>query len=279
MNGGPVRVASRAAMFLALTGLLLPFYLAGFALGRAARRRVAGWWFAGCRDIAGLRVRLTGRPATAAGTLYVVNHASYLDILVLGGLLDAAFVAKAEVSRWPLFGLLARLSGTEFISRRPSAARRVRDRLAERLDKGERLILFPEGTSSDNGRVLPFRSSFFDAARGERAVQPVTLAYVRDGSGRALDAEGRAAFAWFGAMELLPHLLGVFARDGVEVEIMFHPPVAAPMFPDRKALAAHCEAAVADGLAGLVAGRRRGEALWPGDRAAEAPGHFLYAIG
>lgn len=279
MNGAPAKVALRATLFLGLTGVLLPVYLAVMPFGKGARHRVAAWWFSGCRDIVGLRLRLSGRPSTAAGTLYVANHASYLDILVLGGLLEAAFVAKAEVARWPLFGFLARLSGAEFISRRPSASRRVRDRLADRLAGGERLILFPEGTSSDNSLVLPFRSSSFDAVKGDRPVQPVTIAYVRDEAGRALDGEGRKAYAWFGDMELLPHLLGVFGRDGVEVEIVFHPPVGAATFADRKALAAHCERAVANGLSSLLAGTRRGEALWPGDRPSQALVHSLYAIG
>ncbi|MEO5336445.1 MAG: 1-acyl-sn-glycerol-3-phosphate acyltransferase [Magnetospirillum sp. WYHS-4] len=271
------RVLRRGALFLGLTGLLLPVYLAVLPFG--ARRRVAALWFSGCCDILGIALRVSGRPSEAAGTLYVANHASYLDILVLGRLLDAAFVAKAEVARWPLFGIIAHLGGTVFVSRRRAAAGKESERMAARLSGGERLVLFPEGTSSDGNRVLPFRSGLFAATEGRRMVQPVSLAYTRHGDGRPLAAEDRPAFSWFGDMELLPHLIGVLGRDGVEVEVLFHPPVAASAFADRKTLAGRCEATVGGGLDDLLAGRRRGAALLPGERPVEPCTSGIYAIG
>ena len=123
----------------------------------------------------------------------------------------ASFIAKTEVAGWPLFGWLARLQRSVFIDRRARSTAHQRDSIAARLAAGEALILFPEGTSGDGNRLLPFKSALFSVAdhapatAGAVTVQPVSIAYTRlDGMplGRAL----RPFFAWYGSMSLAPHL-------------------------------------------------------------------------
>lgn len=221
--------------------------------GRAMPNRIALLWNRlGCR-ICGLRLWVNGEPSREDGLVYVANHVSYLDIPVLGSLVDATFVAKSEVSGWPLFGLLARLQRTVFVSRNLRRANADIGKLRTRLDGGERLIVFPEGTSSDGRHVLPFKTSLFGAVHDRDGdarywVQPVSIAYPRYADGRPLILGLQDHYAWYGEMTLLDHLLGVFALKGALVEVTFHPPVRADQFEGRKQLAEHCETVVADGV-------------------------------
>ena len=121
-----------------------------------------------CRLI-GLRVRVIGpaahRTADGRPIVFVSNHSSWLDMLVLGGRLEACFIAKEEVARWPIIGVVARLGRTVFMSAAgaPRSAGSATT-CAARLAGGDNLILFPEGTTSDGSRVMPFRSAFLSVA-------------------------------------------------------------------------------------------------------------------
>ena len=238
----------RLLLYLGLTLVLLPVQLLFLAVTPRLARRLPRLHHRLTTRIIGMRVVCAGRPAEEPGTLFVSNHVSYFDIIALGSVLDAHFVAKSEVSGWPLFGLLAKLSGTVFIERRGSRARRQIDQLWRRLENGERLIIFPEGTSSDGSRVLPFKSSLFGAVeRKDAIVQPVSIRYTRI-NGMPLGRALRPLYAWYGAMELVPHLLEALSRGSIEVTIAFHPLLCASDFPDRKGLSRHCHARVADGV-------------------------------
>jgi 1-acyl-sn-glycerol-3-phosphate acyltransferase len=152
-----VLASLRALALLAWTGILLPPCLSWWMLCGRAPRRIVRLWHRGCCRIAGLQVRVRGAPEVRGPTLFVANHVSYLDIVVLGSLVDATFVAKSEIAVWPLIGLLARIGRTVFIHRRAAYCAGQCDALAARLEAGQSLILFAEGTSSDGGRVLPSR--------------------------------------------------------------------------------------------------------------------------
>lgn len=142
---------ARTLALLAWTGILLLPALSCHAVTGRTPRRLARAWHRGCCAIVGLRIRVRGAPATTGSTLLVANHVSYLDIVILGSLVDAGFVAKAEVARWPLIGLIGRIGGTIFVERRTSCSAGQRDQIARRLAVGDDLILFAEGTSSDGG--------------------------------------------------------------------------------------------------------------------------------
>ncbi|MFO1105120.1 MAG: lysophospholipid acyltransferase family protein [Amaricoccus sp.] len=248
---GRLRVAWRAPLALLLTAVAFAIFLALRGIDRLARERlpalapfaVQGWAMLAL-PLLGLRLRRTGEPMHHRGAL-VANHASWIDIVALQRATRAFFVSKAEVAGWPGIGQIGRAIGTEFIERRPVEAKRQTERLHARLRRGDRLCLFPEGTSSDGQRVLPFKSSLFavffapDLA-GMLWVQPVTLRYVpRAGLPRDF-------YGWWGEMDFGAHLMAVLALSrGGAVEIRFHPPLQPAAFPDRKTLAAAAETAVA----------------------------------
>jgi 1-acyl-sn-glycerol-3-phosphate acyltransferase len=257
MRLGSVAVATfRLALYLGWTVVLLPVQVLAVNIPGRLKKRLPRFYHRSLWGPIGLDVRVRGTANPAEPTLFVANHTSYLDITVLGGLIEGCFVAKREVAGWPLFGLLAKLQRTAFIDRRRGAAANERDNIARRLAEGDNLILFPEGTSDDGNRVLAFKSALFAAVdgRADLPVQPVSIAYTRlDGMplGRAL----RPFVAWYGDMDLAPHLFTLLGLGRTTVDVVFHPPIAAAAFASRKELARHCHEAVAGGVAGALGGR------------------------
>lgn len=201
-----------------------------------------------CR-ILGIRVAVLGKPPRRGPLLIVSNHVSWLDIVVLSAVAPVSFVAKREVGSWPFFGTLARLQRTVFIDRdRRHATGSSRAGMQARLLGGDILVLFPEGTSSDGRRILPFRSSFFGAADIEGVlVQPVSIAYFGH---RNLPMNRRLmpSYAWYGGMDLAPHLLEALATGPIEVAVICHPPLSLSGELNRKALARHAEQEVRRGV-------------------------------
>ncbi len=203
-----------------------------------------------CRSafvILGIRYRQSGEAMRGQGAV-VSNHASWLDIFSLNARKRICFVAKAEVARWPGIGWLARATGTVFIRRDSKEAGAQVKVFGERLAAGHKLLFFPEGTSTDGLRVLPFKSTLFAAfftndPGADMNVQPVTLVY------RAPDGQPANFYGWWGDMDFVPHLLKTLAapKQG-SVELVCHAPVRVSDFADRKALALYCEKAVRSGL-------------------------------
>jgi lyso-ornithine lipid O-acyltransferase len=196
--------------------------------------------------IMGLRITVTGTPMTEKGAV-VANHSSWLDIFALNAVQRVYFVSKSEVERWPLIGWLARATGTVFIARKGSEAKRQQALFEARLRAGHKLLFFPEGTSTDAIRVLPFKSTLFAAFFTHGLdhilhIQPVTVIY------HAPKGQDPRYYGWWGNMDFAPHLLHTLStlRQG-RVEVIFHPPVAVDAFAGRKALAAHCEAVIREG--------------------------------
>lgn len=195
------------------------------------------------------RLFLTGDQIRGA-VLIAANHSSWLDVIVLGAVRPASFVAKRAVKSWPLFGLIAKLGRTVFVDRDdPRSVFEPQAEMRERLKAGETLILFPEGTSSDGNRVLRFRSALLEAANGGAPipVQPVTIAY-RNLWGIPLDRRRRPQFAWYGDMALWPHLWEALCLGPVDVAVIFHPARTLDEAGGRKALALYCEKSIRDAL-------------------------------
>ena len=257
--GSPLRAIVRLAGYLGWTLLLLPVQMVAVALGLGLARRLPRMYHRICCRLLGLDIQVRGELAREQPLLFVVNHASYIDISILGGLLDACFVAKAEVRDWPFFGTLARLQRTVFVDRRRHATRDQRDEIATRLERGDNLILFPEGTSSDGNRTLPFKTALFSVAEAKVAgrpltVQPVSVAYTRlDGMplGRGL----RPFYAWYGDMDLASHMCALAALGRLSVVVEFHPPTTIAAHGGRKELARHCHTLVSNGVAKALSGR------------------------
>jgi 1-acyl-sn-glycerol-3-phosphate acyltransferase len=190
--------------------------------------------------VLGLPLAVHGRPMTRQGAI-VANHSSWLDIFVLNAVQTVYFVAKAEVAAWPGIGWLARATGTVFIARKGTEAKKQQEIFESRLQAGHRLLFFPEGTSTDANRVLPFKSTLFEAFFSpalERTmhIQPVTVIF------HAPSDEDPRHYGWWGDMDFASHLVKMLAtpRHG-RVEVIFHPEVPVDAFENRKALAQHCE--------------------------------------
>jgi len=215
--------------------------------------------------IIGVRVQLLGEPIKGGGLL-LANHSSWLDIIILSGICPLAFVAKSEVRSWPLFGLLARLQNTIFV-RRGETARTLgdRDNIRARIKSGDMIVIFPEGTSSDGNRVLPFKSALLGAAESPPSevngaaahtqVQPVSISYVAN-YGIPMGRETRPSYTWYGDMDLLTHLWGAFASGPVDVVVEFHKSLTAVEAGGRKQLAERAERIVRAGLIRALNGGR-----------------------
>lgn len=254
----------RAFWRLLVFGLILPpcmlVQMVALKVSPRFARSFPLWFHRRITRLFSLKVQRRGRQSRKAPTLYVANHVSYLDIEVLGSLIKGSFIAKREVRSWPIFGWLARLQRSVFVERRPQRTANARDEMCERLEDGDSLILFAEGTSSDGNRVLPFKSALFAVAEirpngEELTVQPVSIAYSHlDGlpMGRFL----RPYFAWYGDMDLAGHMWEACGLGKVTVTVEFHPPVTLSELGSRKALAQHCQEAVQRGLVDALTGRR-----------------------
>jgi 1-acyl-sn-glycerol-3-phosphate acyltransferase len=238
--------------------IAVPLQMALLALPGHAHVSFAAFFWATIARMIGLNVRVIGAPARERDrpadrpVIFVCNHSSWLDIPALGGCIPARFVAKDDVAAWPVIGTIARLGRTVFVTRSRAGTLRERDEMQQALAAGDDLFLFPEGTSSDGSRVLPFRSAFFAAAYGNAKplIQPVSVVYDRL-AGLPVSHASRSVFAWYGDMSLAPHYWQVAQWRGKRVTLLFHRPLDPAAFADRKALAQATWQIVADGAATL----------------------------
>ncbi|CAO4132364.1 lysophospholipid acyltransferase family protein [Methylorubrum extorquens] len=206
-----------------------------------------------------VRVTQSGTPPQPGEPALVLsNHVSWLDIVALGSLRPLSFVAKSEIAGWPLIGLLAKLQRTVFIERsKRRATARVNATVGQRLADGDLIVLFAEGTTGDGLRLLPFRSSLVGAARtaltaetgglARIRLQPLALGYPRR-NGLPVTRAERPEIAWYGDMELPPHLALFASRGPIDVHVNWGAPIAFEAATDRKVATLQAEAAVRQGL-------------------------------
>jgi 1-acyl-sn-glycerol-3-phosphate acyltransferase len=165
-----------------------------------------------------VRVRQRGEPPKAPFFL-VANHLSYMDIPLLASRIDAAFIAKAEISGWPIFGWICRLAGTLFIDRTlkrdiPRVLRLIDRRLAHR----QGVVLFPEGTSSAGAELRPFRPSLLEAAaQGGYSVSWATLGYQTPEG----EVPAHLAVCWWGDMTFGGHFVDLLAKSHFDAWLTF----------------------------------------------------------
>ena len=249
---GWLRLIVRLAVFSVFTLELVLVW----ALARLVERVVGGQKLSGAvvrlwarigHTLCGLRLEIQGEEMTHGGAL-VANHTSWSDIFVLHSAAHIHFVSKAEVKSWPVIGFLARITGTLFVERRPLEAKRQQVQLAERISGGDKLCFFPEATSTDGLRVLPFKSTLFSAFHTEALrklvwVQPVTVTYYPP-KGR-----DKRFYGWWGDMDFGPHALMILGlSQGGRVRVTYHKPLKAEDYLHRKDLARAAGEAVRAGL-------------------------------
>jgi 1-acyl-sn-glycerol-3-phosphate acyltransferase len=263
MTGSALLGLWRSIAYSVLTLAAMPVQAALLLLHLPGSRRLPLVYHRWTCALFGFQIIVRGTPSTARPTLFVANHSSYFDIIVLGSLIETSFIAKSEMITWPLFGWLARLQRSVFVDRRPINAGAHAGEVARRLAAGDDLVLFAEGTTSDGNRLLPFKSALFavaEQAPPERplTIQPVSIiatALDRMPLGRAL----RPLYAWYGDMPMLSHVWQALTLGRITVTVEFHPTFAAAGL-SRKALAAQCQAEVAQGVARAITGRHEGTA-------------------
>ncbi|MEM6904670.1 MAG: lysophospholipid acyltransferase family protein, partial [Pseudomonadota bacterium] len=183
------RAIGMVRMVLAI--LMTPFWVVVFLVGKVLRNLLGRgirlhifadrMWARTGMYLVGLNREVHGTPIQS-GAL-VANHSSWSDILVLRSIMWVYFISKADVAQWPGVGWLAQMVGTVFIERRRVEAKRQEEILRERIAAQQLLCFFPEGTSTDGMRVLPFKSSLFSAFFGaevdpELQIQPVSVRYL-----------------------------------------------------------------------------------------------------
>jgi lyso-ornithine lipid O-acyltransferase len=210
-----------------------------------------------------INVRVVGKPVHDRPVLFVSNHTSWSDIVVIGSILPVAFVAKKEVADWPIVGTAARVQGTVFVdrTRRHQTAAAIAQ-MVDRLIGGRPVVLFAEGTSNDGNRVLPFRSALIGALEevGDRAghgsvlIQPMSISYPAQ-QGIPMGRQNRPLVAWYGDLDFMPHIKEFVARGAVDAVVSYGEPVAADAAADRKAVTRRLESAVRDLTASSLRGR------------------------
>ena len=244
--GGTLKYYGRIAgiALLALPGIPLQRLFIAFDLPLQARFPVL--FHRGVARLLDIRRMVRGAPAGNRPLMLVSNHVSWLDIIVLSAVMPVSFIAKSEVATWPVFGLFARLQRSIFVDReRRSETQSVNLSIAERLGKGDVMVLFGEGTTGDGVRVLPFRSALIGAAREVLSsagaapptvwVQPVSIAYTRR-AGLPAGRFDRPHTAWYGDMTLPPHLKAILSGEALDVTVSFGTPQPYDLASDRKRL-------------------------------------------
>lgn len=249
-----LRVFVRGVPIFALILVCLPLMM----LTRGVESLIVGarrpWSSVFPRFVSRMSLRVMGIPLHTIGTpmkhhgAVVANHSTWLDIFSLNACQRVFFVSKAEVAKWPGIGPLARASGTVFIARDRKDAARQKILFEERLHMGHKLLFFPEGTSTDSLRVLPFKPTLFAAFFApelidEVYIQPVSVRYTAPAG-----AEPRF-YGWWGDMEFAPSLIKYLkTRKQGAITVVFHDPIAVKDVPNRKDMARLCEEAVRSGL-------------------------------
>jgi 1-acyl-sn-glycerol-3-phosphate acyltransferase len=240
---GSLRVGFRSAVFLGITLPLLGLHTLSVPLLRLLRLPARSWsarlqriWARGVARILRMRIETDGNPPKPP-FLLVTNHLSYIDVILIMSLLDAAFVAKADAASWPFFGGLCRTGGTIFLDRtRKRDLPRALQEIHTTLERGRSVVLFPEGTTSNGGEVLPFRSSLLQGAASHGVpVAHATLTYATDPPAPA----ARRAVCWWGNVTFLGHLVGLIMLPGFRAHIRFGSETVRDK--DRKRLAASLE--------------------------------------
>jgi len=250
-----------AAFFFTMTPLLISVQWALGKLGLPGWGFIASNYYRVLCSLLRIRVRVHGAPMRDRAVLYVSNHVSWADILVIGSVAPVAFVAKREVASWPLVGITAKIQRTVFVdrTRRHQAADAVAD-IVKRLKDGVSVVLFAEGTSSDGNRVLPFRSALLGAVEeasahaGNILIQPMSISYTGL-HGIPMGRQHRPLVAWYGDLDFLPHIKTFIEQGAVDAVVSYGEAVPADVEIDRKTMTKRLESSVRGLLTSALRGR------------------------
>lgn len=251
-----------AAFFFTVTPLLISIQ---WLLGKL---NLPGWGFISSNyyrvlcSLLRIRVRVNGAPVRSRAILFVSNHISWADIVVIGSIAPVAFVAKREVASWPLVGVTAKLQQTVFVDR--ARRHQTGDAVAEivkRIERGVSVVLFAEGTSSDGNRVLPFRSALLGAVEEAASsgsdgilIQPMSICYTGQ-HGLPMGRQHRPLVAWYGDLDFMPHIKALIEQGAVDALVTYGEPIPVDRDTDRKTVTKRLEGAVRRQLTAALRGR------------------------
>jgi lyso-ornithine lipid O-acyltransferase len=249
---GVARILFVVLIVFLFTVPLLPVQYLSVRFERFYHKSLPRFWHRVIAKLLGLRVHVTGNLVQDRPLLIAANHSSWADIIVLSTVAEVSFIAKSEVRDWPLFGMFAVLQRSVFVEREQKhRSGQQANTIAERLAKGDVMVLFAEGTTSDGNRVLPFKSSLFGAAQlalrdtdtHRVLVQPVSIAYTKV-HGLPLGRYMRPIASWPGSVTLLPSLCAMLREGALDVEVRIGEPIEFTPKSSRKAVACDMEAKV-----------------------------------
>jgi 1-acyl-sn-glycerol-3-phosphate acyltransferase len=288
-------VFHQTCLLLVIFGVMVPAVIVCLPLNFVSRRASIGlgsWALHSAMRLMiacfGWRIEVRGTPpprGEGRGILVASNHVCYTDVMVLGSQLPMRFVGKSEISAWPFVGQIASSLGTIFLRRFDrSHILKTKQAIEQGLEQGQSIILFPEATTSDGRRVLPFHAPLLDAAReaGARVV-PVAIHYAAPGETRPV----HEMLAWWRPASLMTHLPRLFSVRPVIATLTWGEVIdplelareaaekgANPGAVERevrRAIAKQARESVARGLAGLT-GYSESELVRRGDLPEWAPG-------
>ena len=264
---GRIRIALFLILITPVTIFLIPFQWVMIKLRLRAGLLLPMIYHRFVTRLMGVKIRIHGMPLTTGPRLFLSNHVSWLDIVALSTVLPVSFVARADVASWPIFGLFAKLQQTVFVDRtRKMATKSAVGRVAERFRRGEAILLFAEGTTSDGQRVLEFRPALLGAVSNDAVgepvmVQPIAL-YYQSRAGMRLRRFDAPDIAWYGDMDLIPHFAGILRGPPIIIDIWFGEPFRSGEVTDRKRLALVARRQIRIARAVLARGREAPMA-WP----------------
>ena len=222
------------------------------------------------RFVVNVKISVEGTKDLGTGGYFIVsNHLGYLDGIVLGSLFPVIFVTKRGVKQWPVIGQLLTLLGTIFVDREDKKdILRIVDSMCKMLRQEVNVLLFPEGTSSNGEKLLPFQSGFFAApVMARAAVVPVTLTYKLVDQ-QPVSAANRDRLYWYGDMSFAPHLWDLLGTNCIEVSIKIHPRIETAELQNnsqtRKQLSQTCYDIIREGISSETAKSSEALQLFPG---------------
>jgi 1-acyl-sn-glycerol-3-phosphate acyltransferase len=245
-----IRTILIATLLVLATLIGIPLQWVSVKLGLPTRRLIPMYYHRVCLKLFGVRVEVRGAAIPERPLLFIANHSSWLDHLILSATTPVVFIAKKEIASWPVFGLLAKLQRSVFVDRaRRQATGAVNQEISTRLTSGDPVVLYGEGTTGDGNRVLPFRSALLGAMSmtvgpGETGyVQPVSIAYTKL-QGLPMGRQHRPVAAWFGDTSITKHIGRVLRLGGIDAVVTFGPAIAVTPEMDRKRVAKALEDSV-----------------------------------
>ena len=250
------RAIVRACLLTLWTVAVFTVGIFTYHLHKETHEKLAKLYFKISLKIMGIKVGEKGFDNIPKDSvLFVSNHTSYVDILVLGSKIKVRFTPKIEISKWPVLNWLVNLSLPVYIHRNASKSLEQKQNIKKIIEGGDSILIFPEATTNDGNEVLPFKSSLFSVTEPEEddhaddhiAIQPISIVYTHI-DGEPATAANMDKVAWYGDMKFLPHFWNLLAAKGAKVKIMYHSELYYEDFGDRKSLSKHCEDVITKGV-------------------------------